>query len=110
MGDTTTAKPDEKKAKNKSTEDDVWEEEQVVAQTMKVEVAGKLTREEQKKDEEDTTAPAWGNASKQKETSSASHLTEKKYPTLAKSVGSSSINIDDGSDAKVNIATSKNHF
>merc|ERR1711865_397948 len=32
------------------------------------------------------------------------------YPTLAKSVGSSSINIDDGSDTKVNIATSKNVF
>lgn len=34
-----------------------------------------------------------------------------KYPTLAKSVGvSSNINIDDGSDAKVNIKTSKNLF
>merc|ERR1712232_19805 len=40
----------------------------------------------------------------------APSFNEKKFPSLAKSVGSSSINIDDGNDAKVNIATSKNHF
>lgn len=100
----------EDKKKVKATEDDAWEEEQVVASTMKVEVAGKLMREEEKKDDEDTTAPAWGNVSKQKDSASAPGINERRFPTLAKSNASSAINVDDGSDAKVNIATSKNVF
>lgn len=106
-------KAEEKKVEAKtvktSKEDDAWEEEQVVAATIKVEVAGKLMREEEKKDDEDTSAPAWGNISKTKENSAAG-INERKYPTLAKSVGSSAINVDDGSDAKVNITVSKNVF
>lgn len=104
--DTAAAKPDEPKAK-KATEDDAWQEEQIVAQTMKVEIVGKLMRDEEKKDEEDVAAPAWG-AAKKDAGSKRTDLTDKKYPTLAKSVAS--VNIDDGSDAKVNIATSKNVF
>jgi len=105
----TTTKTEEKKGPKKDKEDDVWEEEQVVAATMKVEVAGKLMREEVK-EEEDTSAPAWGSVGKEKKDPRQEAINEKRYPTLAKSLGSSSINIDDGSDAKVNIATSKNHF
>jgi len=111
LNNATTVKPEEKKTKAKSTEDDAWEEEQVVASTMKVEVAGKLTREEEKKDDEDIAAPAWGQPKGNKDGSSGNaNLNEKKFPTLAKSVGSSAINVDDGSDTKVNIQTSKNHF
>merc|ERR1719421_1169236 len=102
--DTTTTKPEEKKVK-KDKEDEVWEEEQVQAQTMKVEVAGKLMREEEKKDDEDAAAPAWKVSKDQKEGAS---INDRKFPSLAKSVGN--INIDDGSEAKVNIATSKNLF
>jgi len=112
LNNATTTKTEETKGPKKSAEDDVWEEEQVVAATMKVEVAGKLMREEVK-EEEDTSAPAWGNVGKEKkarETSRQEEINEKRFPTLAKSLGSSAINIDDGSDAKINIATSKNHF
>jgi len=105
--ETTTTKEEDKKKKTKSTEDDAWEEEQVVRTEMKVEVAGKLMREEEKKDEEDTTAPAWGSLSKEKK-EAYNTQNERRFPSLAKSVGS--INIDDGSDGKVNITTSKNHF
>lgn len=104
-----TVKPEAKKTKAKDAEEDGWEEEQVVAATMKVEVAGQLTRDEEKKEQEDTAAPAWGKA-KQVDSQKRMDLTDKKYPTLAKSVQSSSISIDDGSDPKVNIATSKNVF
>jgi len=108
----TTVKPEETKKKTKPTEDDAWEEEQVVASTMKVEVAGKLMREEEKKDDEDTAAPAWGapKAAKGSDTANVLNINEKRFPTLAKSVGSSAINVDDGSDPKVNIQTSKNVF
>jgi len=98
----------EEKKKTSSKEDDAWQEDEVVAATIKVEVAGKLMREEEKKDDEEAAAPAWGG--KKKEGANAPAINEKRYPTLAKSVGSSSINIDDGSDAKVNITTSKNRF
>jgi len=104
--ETAAAKPDDQKVK-KATEDDAWQEEQIVAQTMKVEVVGKLMRDEEKKDEDDVAAPAWG-AAKKDGGSKRTDLTDKKYPSLAKSVAS--VNIDDGSDAKVNIATSKNVF
>jgi len=103
--ETAGTKPEDQKTK-KATEDDAWQEEQIVAQTMKVEVVGKLMREEEKKDDEDSAAPAWG--APKKEGASRNDLSDKKYPSLAKSVAA--INIDDGSDAKVNIATSKNVF
>lgn len=105
---TTSVVVDEKKKKD-DKEDGAWEEEQVVATTLKVEVAGKLMREEEKKDDEDTSAPAWGNISNQKKDN---NINEKRFPSLAKAVGNNNtnVNIDDGSDSKVNIATSKNHF
>lgn len=105
--ETAAAKPDDPKAK-KATEDDAWQEEQVAAQTMKVQVVGNLMRDEEKKDEDDVVAPAWGATKKDGGASKRADLTDKKYPSLAKSVAS--VNIDDGSDNKVNIATSKNVF
>mmetsp|Transcript_26800 Transcript_26800/g.61050 ORF Transcript_26800/g.61050 Transcript_26800/m.61050 type:complete len:314 (-) Transcript_26800:164-1105(-) len=103
-------KPETKKPKSKDAEEEGWEEEQVVASTMKVEVAGKLTHDEDKKEEEDTSAPAWGSV-KQKVDKASRELNERRFPTLAKSMRvSSNINIDDGSSAKVNISTSKNVF
>mmetsp|Transcript_26799 Transcript_26799/g.61045 ORF Transcript_26799/g.61045 Transcript_26799/m.61045 type:complete len:315 (-) Transcript_26799:164-1108(-) len=103
-------KPETKKPKSKDAEEEGWEEEQVVASTMKVEVAGKLTHDEDKKEEEDTSAPAWGSV-KQKVDKASRELNERRFPTLAKSMRvSSNINIDDGSDGKVNISTSKNVF
>lgn len=105
---TATAKPEAKKAKTKDAEEDGWEEEPVEVQTMtmKVEIAGKLTREEEKKDDDDASAPAW----KPQKTVGDQQLNDRKFPTLAKSVQSSNINIDDGSEPKVNIQTSKNMF
>mmetsp|Transcript_64731 Transcript_64731/g.202718 ORF Transcript_64731/g.202718 Transcript_64731/m.202718 type:complete len:314 (-) Transcript_64731:68-1009(-) len=98
-----------KKPKSKDAEEEGWQEEQVVAATMKVEVAGKLTREEDKKEEEDTSGHAWGSVKAKSESSQG--LSDKKYPTLRKSMRTSTnINIDDGSEAKVNISTSKNVF
>lgn len=104
---TTATSKEAKKQGKKDAEEDGWEEQEVVAATIKVEVAGKLTREEDNKDTEDTAAPAWGSV-KNKE--SNRDLSDKKYPTLAKSVQSSNINIDDGSNPTINIQTSKNAF
>merc|ERR1740121_1862699 len=75
---------------------------------MKVEVAGKLLREDEKKEEDDSSAPAWRTT---RAPAPAADLNEKKYPTLAKAVGqSSNINIDDGSQPTINIKTTKNVF
>lgn len=100
--------PEEKKEEKKKTkeEDDGWHEEEVVQATMKVEVAAKMVREEEKEKEEEVVAPAWGviknkGASDQKD--------DKRYPSLAKSVASSAIHLEDKS-GQVNIATSKNIF
>jgi len=101
------AKVEAKKGK-KNAEEEGWEEQEVVASTMKVEAAGKLIREEDKV-EEDTSAPAWGTLKNKGE--SAKDLNERKYPSLSKAMmGSSNINIDDGSNGKINIETSKNAF
>eukprot|EP00928_Gymnodinium_smaydae_P088659 TRINITY_DN72722_c0_g1_i1.p1 TRINITY_DN72722_c0_g1~~TRINITY_DN72722_c0_g1_i1.p1 ORF type:complete len:320 (+),score=162.99 TRINITY_DN72722_c0_g1_i1:62-1021(+) len=106
---TADKKTEAKKVGKKDAEEEGWEEEQVVANVMKVEVAGKLIREEEKKDEEDSAAPAWGSLK-----SKDSNLNDKKFPTLAKSAKlsgmSSNINLDDGSSGKINIETSKNAF
>lgn len=100
-------KPEEEKkaTKAKSSEDDGWQEEELVASTMKVEAAGKLIREEDKKEEEETSAPAWGTV----KVKDSQALNEKRFPTLAKSVQSSAINLEDNA-GKVNISTSKNMF
>jgi len=104
----TTAKAEAKKPR-KDAEEEGWEEEQVVIPNLKVEVAGKLTRDEDKKDDEDSAAPAWGNVKSKVDKSEP--LNEKKFPTLAKSMmHSTNVNIDDGSDPKINIQTSKNAF
>jgi len=102
-------KAEEKKKPTKEKEEEGWEEEQIAVPTMKVEVAGKLTRDDDKKEEEDTVAPAWRTS---KSGDGGRHdLNEKRYPTLAKAVGrSSNINIDDGSAPTVNIKTTKNAF
>jgi len=104
-------KPDEKKKGKKDADEDGWEEEQVVASTMRGVVEVKqLLREDEKKEEDEVSAPAWGNI-RNKEASNKANLNEKKYPSLAKSMmHSSNINIDDGRDAKINIETSKNLF
>merc|ERR1712060_256043 len=65
-----------------------------------------MGRTEDKKEEDETAAPAWGHVRKGGE--NRADLTEKKYPTL-RSTGTN-INIDDGSNAKVNIETTKNVF
>jgi hypothetical protein len=106
---TTTAKAEAKKPGKKQADEDGWEEEQIVAATMNIEVAGNLTRDEDKKEDEDTSAPKWGNL-KSKAKGDSSALSEKKFPALAKSVQSSNINIDDGSNPTINIQTSKNAF
>merc|ERR1712087_130662 len=59
---------------------------------------------EDKKEEEDSNAPAWGSA--RKANAVRDDLTDKKYPTLK---GASNIVIDEG-PSKVNIKTSKNVF
>lgn len=101
-------KVEEKKKDGKpSKEEEGWEEELVVAPTMKVETVGKLTRDDDKKDEEDTAAPAWGTAKKAASNQQA-ELNDRKFPTLAKSVQSSSINLED--EPKMNIKTTKNAF
>merc|ERR1712203_639972 len=96
----------------KGKEEEGWEEEQIAVTAMGVEVAGKLTKEDEKKDEEDTVAPAW--RTKNTGDGGRKDLNDKRYPTLAKAVGqfgqSSNINIDDGSEGKVNIKTTKNAF
>ena len=102
-------KPAEEKKeqkKVKTEEDDGWHEEEVVQATMKVEVAGKLVREEEKEKEEEAVAPAW-NIHKNK--GSSDPKDDRKYPSLAKSVASSAIHLEDKS-GQVNIATSKNIF
>ena len=105
LNNATTASKDLPKKTKKDAEQEGWEEEEVVTQMMKVEVAGKLMRDEDKKDEDDNSAPAWGVLKEQK-----SGLNEKRYPSLAKAVASSNINIDDNSETKINISTTKNVF
>merc|ERR1712083_315609 len=102
-----TDKAADKKAKPKDDNEQGWQEEEVVASTIgKVEVAGNLNRTEDKKEEEDSSAPAWGKAKLH------NHLQDerdrKRFPSLKGA--SSNINIDDGKDAQVNIKTSKNKF
>eukprot|EP00441_Pelagodinium_beii_P041472 CAMPEP_0197648110 /NCGR_PEP_ID=MMETSP1338-20131121/27556_1 /TAXON_ID=43686 ORGANISM="Pelagodinium beii, Strain RCC1491" /NCGR_SAMPLE_ID=MMETSP1338 /ASSEMBLY_ACC=CAM_ASM_000754 /LENGTH=301 /DNA_ID=CAMNT_0043222049 /DNA_START=53 /DNA_END=958 /DNA_ORIENTATION=+ len=103
---TEPEKEEPKKAtKGKSADDEGWQEEEVVQATMKVEAAGKLIREEEKQEEQDVAAPAWGNV----KVKDNKDLNEKRFPSLAKSVQSSAINLEDTS-GKVNISTSKNMF
>lgn len=107
LNNSAAPKVEAKKPGKKDAEEEGWEEEQVAIPNLKVEVAGKLTRDEDKKEEEDSSAPAWNIKNK----GDKSDLSDKKFPTLAKSIQqSSNINIDDGSDPKINIQTSKNAF
>eukprot|EP00931_Biecheleriopsis_adriatica_P101596 TRINITY_DN766_c0_g5_i1.p1 TRINITY_DN766_c0_g5~~TRINITY_DN766_c0_g5_i1.p1 ORF type:complete len:304 (-),score=154.23 TRINITY_DN766_c0_g5_i1:72-983(-) len=97
--------PKKEDKKKKADEEDGWQEEEVVQATMKVEAAGKLIREEEKVEEQDNSAPAWGNV----KTKENQNLNDKRFPSLAKSVMSSAINLEDKS-GQVNISTSKNKF
>eukprot|EP00929_Paragymnodinium_shiwhaense_P024734 TRINITY_DN15132_c0_g1_i2.p2 TRINITY_DN15132_c0_g1~~TRINITY_DN15132_c0_g1_i2.p2 ORF type:complete len:319 (+),score=195.45 TRINITY_DN15132_c0_g1_i2:110-1066(+) len=97
-------KPDSKKTK-KEGEEDGWEEQDVVAATLKVEVAGKLTRDDDKKEDEGAGKAAWGQTKQKANTD----LNERKFPSLAKSIQSSNIALD-GGEKKINIETSKNLF
>lgn len=106
----TAAKPEEKKPKKTDKDEEGWEEEQVTASTItRIEVVGNLKRDDDKKEEEESTAPAWGSL-KTSSTLQGDERKQKQFPSLAKSVQSSNINIDDGSDNRVNIKTSKNAF
>jgi len=105
----SAVKPEETKSKKADKDEEGWEEQDVTASTInRIEVVGNLKREEDKKEEEESHAPAWGAVKKSAQAPQG--LNDKKFPSLAKSVQSSSINIDDGSDMKVNIKTSKNAF
>eukprot|EP00405_Crypthecodinium_cohnii_P021421 CAMPEP_0206481130 /NCGR_PEP_ID=MMETSP0324_2-20121206/37928_1 /ASSEMBLY_ACC=CAM_ASM_000836 /TAXON_ID=2866 /ORGANISM="Crypthecodinium cohnii, Strain Seligo" /LENGTH=305 /DNA_ID=CAMNT_0053958493 /DNA_START=98 /DNA_END=1015 /DNA_ORIENTATION=- len=98
---------DEQKAsKGKAKDDGDWkDEEQVAAPNLKVQEAGKLVKEEDKKDEH--VAPAW----KVKKQTATTDKDARSFPTLRKAMGqSSNINIDDGTDGHVNIKTSRNMF
>ncbi|CAK9025158.1 unnamed protein product [Durusdinium trenchii] len=102
-------KPAEEKKETKKTkadEDDGWHEEEVVQATMKVESAGKLVREEEQDKVEEASSKAWGVIKNKEQTNPKD---ERKYPSLAKSVASSAIHLEDKS-GQVNIATSKNIF
>jgi len=102
----TPAEEPKKATKSKGGDDEGWQEEEVVQQTMKVEAAGKLVREEEKaEDQQDSAAPAWGHL----KIKDNKDLNDRKFPSLAKSVQSSAINLEDTS-GKVNISTSKNMF
>jgi len=104
------AKSDETK-KKKDADEEGWAEEQVVSATMVVQAVGNLSIAEDKKQEDESSAPAWGSL-KSKATAVKDERDQKRFPTLAKAVRGpgSNINIDDGSNATVNIATSKNAF
>jgi len=101
------AKTEEKKVAKVGKDEEGWEEDEVVAPTMKVESAKLITREEDKKEEEEAAAPAWGTT-KASKGAQAQEINEKKFPTLAKAVGSSNINLD--VEAKIHIKTTKNVF
>jgi len=55
-------KVEEKKTTSKGKEEEGWEEEQIVETTMQVSVAGRLTREEESKDDGEDQKAAWGSA------------------------------------------------
>lgn len=107
------AKPEAAKAKKQDAGDDDWQEEDLaIAPTMKVDSAKLQTLVQEEEEEEDVAAPVWGGVKSQKAapTPSGGIINDRKFPSLAKSVQSTNINIDDGSDAKVNIQTAKNAF
>lgn len=105
----STDKPEEKKKGKKDKEEEGWEDEQIVAPTMMVQVAGRLVEEEK---EEEKAVAAWGTGKKAKGPPvDDRRINEKRFPTLQKAVGlSTNINIDDGSNATINIKASKNVF
>jgi len=101
-------KVEEKKIKPKEKEEEGWEEEQILAPTMRVEVAGKLMREDEKKEDEDVHTQKW---KMNKVKGGVDQNRKGYYPSLTSAVGqSSNINLDDGSEPKVNIKTTKNAF
>jgi len=101
---------DEPKRK-KDADEEGWAEEQVVGATLVVQAVGNLSLAEEKEDEDDSSAPAWGQL-KTKATAVKDERDQRRFPTLAKAIRGpgSNINIDDGSNAAVNIKTSRNAF
>jgi len=102
LNNAAAAKAEPKKKKDEG--EDGWEEQEATAASLKVEIAGKLTRDEDKKDEEGGTRAAWGNT----KTKTNADLNERKFPSLAKSVQSSNITLHE--EKKLNIETAKNLF
>eukprot|EP00746_Dinoflagellata_sp_MGD_P162679 gnl/MRDRNA2_/MRDRNA2_90342_c0_seq1.p1 gnl/MRDRNA2_/MRDRNA2_90342_c0~~gnl/MRDRNA2_/MRDRNA2_90342_c0_seq1.p1 ORF type:complete len:323 (-),score=130.17 gnl/MRDRNA2_/MRDRNA2_90342_c0_seq1:37-942(-) len=109
----TEKKPEKKKEKDADAAG--WKDVDEIAPSMPAMSAGievgKLVRE-QDEEEEESKAPAWGKSKNDKEVK-RSERDEKRFPELRAAMGfsgSSNINIDDGSDAKINISTSKNVF
>merc|ERR1712039_522297 len=89
----------------KDQEEEGWQEEQVVATTLKVEVAGNLKREDDKKEDEGEQRAAWGAARKQG--IARDERDEKRFPTLQGAQSNIKIGAEEG---KINIAVSKNAF
>merc|ERR1712187_402744 len=86
-------------------EEEGWQEEQVVATTLKVEVAGNLKKEDDKKDNEGEQKAAWSATRKQG--IARDERDEKRFPTLQGPQSNIKIGADEG---KINIATSKNNL
>lgn len=103
LNNQTAAKAEAKKTKNQ--EEDGWDEQEATAASLKVEIAGKLTRDDDKKEDEGVSKAAWGNT----KTKANADLNERKFPSLAKSVQSSNISLRPD-DKQLNIETSKNLF
>merc|ERR1712176_1421671 len=101
----TGNKGDDKKAKTKDQEEEGWQEEQVVATTLKVEVAGNLKKEDDKKDNEGEQKAAWNSTRKQG--IARDEKDEKRFPTLQGAQSNIKIGAEEG---KINIKTSKNKF
>merc|ERR1712039_368588 len=89
----------------KDQEEEGWQEEQVVATTLKVEVAGNLKREDDKKEDEGEQRAAWGAARKQG--IARDERDEKRFPQLQGAQSNIKIGAEEG---KINIATSKNAY
>mmetsp|Transcript_125695 Transcript_125695/g.217681 ORF Transcript_125695/g.217681 Transcript_125695/m.217681 type:complete len:329 (-) Transcript_125695:159-1145(-) len=106
----TTSKSEEKKSKDKDAEEDEWKEEGIVPTTMNADLPGKLTREEDKKEDEEADKCRWATQKPNKDVSAIkSERDEKRFPTLSVSTKSSNINIGE-QETTVNIKTSVNVF
>lgn len=98
----------EAKPKGKE-EEDGWADEQVAATSLKIEAAGKLTKDEDKKEqEEEPAAPVWNVRKKADTDERKDPRDERRFPSLAKAVQPGGIHTVEA--PKSAISTSKNHF